>query len=214
MIGRIRGILIEKQAPLLLVEVGGVGYEILAPMTTIYQLPEIGQESILYTHLIVREDAHLLYGFQSKTDRKLFQELIKVNGIGAKMALAILSGMDADTILSCIKADDSALLVSIPGIGKKTAERLIVEMRDKIPQITLSLSEINTDIATKALTDSPQSNVATHGTSSLQTNEATEALIALGYRKNEAQKAVFKIKDSSDTTEGLIKSALKELMRH
>ncbi|TNF65913.1 MAG: Holliday junction branch migration protein RuvA [Gammaproteobacteria bacterium] len=212
MIGRIKGILIEKQAPLLLVEVGGVGYEILAPMTTIYQLPELDHETILYTHLIVREDAHLLYGFKCKTDRKLFQELIKVNGIGAKMALAILSGMDANTILSCIESDDSALLVSIPGIGKKTAERLIVEMRDKIPQITLSLSEINTALASNTSSkDQPQIAI---GNESGKTNEATEALIALGYRKSEAQKVIFKIKDQADTTEGLIKSALKELMRH
>ncbi|MCF6807213.1 Holliday junction branch migration protein RuvA [Thiotrichales bacterium 19S9-12] len=209
MIGRIRGLLIERQAPTLLVETGGVGYEILAPMTTIYQLPEVDEEVILYTHFVVREDAQQLYGFISKTDRRIFQELIKVNGIGAKMALAILSGMDAQSVLACIERDDSALLVSIPGIGKKTAERLIVEMRDKIPQMMVLLSDIQ-------LTDTidVSDHEVTNNKSSNDISEATEALMALGYRKNEAQKVLYKVKDEASTTEELIKSALQKLMRH
>ncbi|MCF6767198.1 Holliday junction branch migration protein RuvA [Thiotrichales bacterium 19S11-10] len=209
MIGRIRGLLIERQAPTLLVETGGVGYEILAPMTTIYQLPEVDEEVILYTHFVVREDAQQLYGFISKTDRRIFQELIKVNGIGAKMALAILSGMDAQSVLACIERDDSALLVSIPGIGKKTAERLIVEMRDKIPQMMVLLSDIQLSSQVRANHDD-----ATELESISDTSEAIEALMALGYRKNEAQKVIYKVKDEASTTEELIKSALQKLMRH
>lgn len=218
MIGRVRGLLIEKQAPLLLIEAGGIGYEVLAPMTTIYQLSDIGQEVILYTHLIIREDAQTLYGFINKTDRKLFQELIKVNGIGAKMALAILSGMDTSTVLSCIERDDSALLVSIPGIGKKTAERLIVEMRDKIPQISLTLSEIAvSDVKNGASTDGKVSTTLIASDVAnpyAETSEATEALVSLGYKKADAQRVIMKVKDQADTTEGLIKSALKLLVRH
>lgn len=132
MIGRIRGKLLEKQAPELLVDVNGVGYEIQAPMTTIYLLPALGETVELFTHLVVREDAHLLFGFASLRDRTLFRALIKVNGVGPKLALTILSGMDAQDFVRCVRDDDTAGLVRLPGVGKKTAERLLIEMRDRL----------------------------------------------------------------------------------
>ena len=132
MIGRIRGVLVLKQPPDILVEVGGVGYEIQVPMTTLFQLPEVGAEVSLVTHFVVREDAQLLYGFIDERDRGLFRQLIKVSGVGPKLALTILSGMDSSSFARCVQRDDIASLVALPGVGKKTAERLLVEMRDKL----------------------------------------------------------------------------------
>lgn len=222
MIGRIRGILIEKQAPVVLIEAFGIGYEVLTPMTSIYRLPDLGKEAILYTHFIVREDIQQLYGFISKTDRKIFQELIKVNGVGAKMALAVLSGMDADSVLASIEREDSGLLVSIPGIGKKTAERIIVEMRDKVVQISQSLSEMIEHLPIE-LNDTPKLQADSQinvepinkiNNKSNDLNEAIQALVALGYKQAEAQKTIYKVKGKADSTEGLIKSALQLLVRH
>ncbi|MGS0729636.1 Holliday junction branch migration protein RuvA, partial [Shewanella sp. 0m-11] len=135
MIGRIRGLLIEKQAPEVLVDVSGVGYEIQMPLTSFFELPELGQEAVIYTHFIVREDAQLLYGFVSKQERSLFRLLIKANGVGPKLALTILSGMTAGEFVVCVERDDIATLVKLPGVGKKTAERLLVEMRDKLKSL-------------------------------------------------------------------------------
>src|SRR6187401_3630447 len=132
MIGRIRGKLVHKQAPHILVEVGGVGYELQVPMTTLFQLPELGAEVALVTHFVVREDAQLLYGFIEEGDRSLFRQLIRVSGVGPKLALAILSGMDAHSFARCVQRDDISSLTALPGVGKKTAERLLVEMRDKL----------------------------------------------------------------------------------
>ena len=132
MIGFLRGVLRDKQPPSLLIEVQGVGYEIEAPMTTFYDLPAPGETVTLFTHLAVREDAHTLYGFSKRSDRKLFRALIKVNGVGARLALTILSGMDASRFAHCVQAGDTASLVKLPGVGKKTAERLVVEMRDRL----------------------------------------------------------------------------------
>ena len=132
MIGRIRGILVDKQPPDILVEVGGVGYELQVPMTTLFQLPGLGSEVSLLTHFVVREDAQLLYGFIDERDRHLFRQLIKVSGVGPKLALTILSGMDAGSFARCVQRDDISSLVALPGVGKKTAERLLVEMRDKL----------------------------------------------------------------------------------
>ena len=132
MIGRIRGTVAQKQPPDILVEVGGVGYELQVPMTTLFQLPELGSEVSLLTHFVVREDAQLLYGFIDERDRGLFRQLIKVSGVGPKLALTILSGMDADSFTRCVHREDVAALVALPGVGKKTAERLLVEMRDKL----------------------------------------------------------------------------------
>jgi len=132
MIGQLRGKLIHKQPPHLLIDVQGVGYEIEAPMTTFYNLPATGEEILLYTHLVVRDDAHLLFGFSSPRERHMFRTLIKINGVGAKMALTILSGIEADDFARCIQENDSVRLTRLPGVGKKTAERLIIEMRDRL----------------------------------------------------------------------------------
>ena len=132
MIGSIRGVLVQKQAPLILVDVAGVGYELQVPMTTLFQLPELGSEVSLVTHFVVREDAQALYGFVEEGDRSLFRQLIKVNGVGPKLALTILSGMDAKRFAYCVERDDLSSLTALPGVGKKTAQRLLVEMRDKL----------------------------------------------------------------------------------
>ncbi|KGE77194.1 Holliday junction branch migration protein RuvA, partial [Halomonas salina] len=133
MIGRLRGTLIDKQPPWLLLDVAGVGYELEASMTTLVALPGVGEDVVLHTHLTVRDDAHLLYGFAREQERALFRALIKVNGVGPKLALAILSGMDEDAFIRCVMDDDVKSLTRLPGVGKKTAERLIVEMRDRFP---------------------------------------------------------------------------------
>ena len=135
MIGQLRGTLLEKQPPRLLVDVAGVGYEVEAPMTVFYDLPESGAELTLYTHFVVREDAQLLYGFTGRYERELFRSLIKVNGVGPKMALAILSGIEADRLAACIRDQDTTSLVKVPGIGKKTAERLVIEMSDRLDKL-------------------------------------------------------------------------------
>ncbi|HHQ41473.1 MAG TPA: Holliday junction branch migration protein RuvA, partial [Chromatiales bacterium] len=132
MIGRLRGVVAEKRPPFLLLEVGGVGYELEAPMSTFYRLPPVGGEAVLLTHLVVRDDAQQLFGFATAAERDLFRALIRVSGVGAKMALAILSGISAEAFARCVHEGDSAALVRLPGIGRKTAERLIVEMRDRI----------------------------------------------------------------------------------
>jgi len=131
-IGRLRGTLIEKQPPELLIEVGGIGYEVQMPMSCFYELPNIGEEAIIYTHFVVREDAQLLYGFNTVSERALFREVIKANGVGPKMGLGILSGMTASQFVSCVEREDISTLVKLPGVGKKTAERLVVEMKDRL----------------------------------------------------------------------------------
>ena len=132
MIGRLRGIILEKQPPEILLEVSGVGYELQLPMTCFYELPSLGEEVILYTHFVVREDAQLLYGFNNRRERSLFRELLKANGVGPKLALAILSGMSANQVVSAIEREDISSLIKLPGVGKKTAERLVVEMKDRL----------------------------------------------------------------------------------
>ena len=141
MIGRIRGTLVYKQPPDILVEAGGVGYEVQVPMTTLFQLPELGEELTLVTHFVVREDAQLLYGFIQERDRQLFRQLIKVNGVGPKLALTILSGMDSASFARCVQRDDITSLVALPGVGKKTAERLLIEMRDKLKDWLVQLDD-------------------------------------------------------------------------
>lgn len=194
MIGRIRGILLEKQAPYLLLDVQGVGYEIQASLTTFFELPDIDQPATLHTHFVVREDAQLLYGFSSLAERQLFRELIKVNGVGPKMALAILSGMNAAEFVNCVKSKDIATLVRLPGVGKKTAERLVVEMHDRVEKWALAS---DTTVA------SPQ------GSGAVQ--EAESALVSLGYKESEAAKMIAAV--SSDNTGAssaeLIRAALK-----
>ena len=144
MIGRLRGTVLEKNAPLLLIEAGGVGYEVEAPMSVFYRLPEIGTEATLYTHFVVREDAQLLYGFNDSNEREFFRTLIKVNGVGPKLALTLLSGIDTSDFIRCIHDNDSTTLIKLPGVGKRTAERLIVELKDKLPKIDSSIRKSET----------------------------------------------------------------------
>ena len=211
MIGRIRGILIEKQPPELVVDVQGVGYEIFAPMTTFYTLPNMGNEVILFTHFIPRDDGHYLYGFHCKQERTLFKTLIKVNGVGPKMALAILSGIEPHVFAHCIETDNTTALVKIPGVGKKTAERLVIEMRDKLKQLDLSFTatDENADIAlavsAEEVMTSPDVAV------SQVIAESESALVALGYKPQDAAKVIAKLNVSDLTTEQVIRQALKSM---
>ncbi|VAW73616.1 Holliday junction ATP-dependent DNA helicase RuvA [hydrothermal vent metagenome] len=202
MIGRIRGVILEKSAPQLLVEVQGLGYEVDAPMSTFFHLPDIGQEVILHTHLNVREDAHTLYGFHSRAERTLFRCLIKVSGIGAKLALTILSGATVEEFSSQVQHQDINALTRIPGIGKKTAERLLIEMRDKIDQVSL-----------EANTQGHAGGDILGGSDSVQ--DAISALVALGYKPPEASKLVQTVDERADlSSEELIRKALKSAATH
>ncbi|MCH8263166.1 MAG: Holliday junction branch migration protein RuvA [Proteobacteria bacterium] len=200
MIGQIRGTLIHKQPPHLLVDVQGVAYEIEAPMTTFYKLPDTGAEVTLFTHLAIRDDAHLLFGFATHNERTMFRTLIKVNGVGAKMALTILSGMEADHFAQCIRDGDALSLVRLPGVGKKTAERLIIEMRDRLKD--WELSSVASSSADNAL-----------GRASSQSDDAVSALIALGYKPQEASRLVFAVATDEMTSEEIIRGALKAFIK-
>ncbi len=201
MIGRIRGILLEKQPPLLLLDVQGVGYEIEAPMSTFYHLPETGQEVCLHTHLVVREDAHLLYGFAAKSERRLFRSLLKVNGVGAKMALAILSGMEANDFAVCVQEGDTLRLTHLPGVGKKTAERLVVEMRDRLEDWSDTGSAVvRGGRGTGAVAPDPVA-------------DAVSALIALGYKAQDASRSVRALDSEGLGSEEIIRQALKAMIR-
>lgn len=195
MIGRIKGILISKQPPALLVDVHGVGYEIEAPMSTFYQLPEVGQEVILHTHLVVREDAQQLCGFATEKERRMFRSLIKVNGVGAKLALSILSGINADEFARCIHDNDTATLVRLPGVGKKTAERLVIEMRDRLDDWQGSEFKVDKSVPHEEAHD--------------PVREAVSALIALGYRPPDASRMVTRLDCQGLSSEEIIRSALK-----
>tara|TARA_B100000676_G_C17719701_1_gene650726 strand:+ start:164 stop:757 length:594 start_codon:yes stop_codon:yes gene_type:complete len=195
MIGRISGVLVEKKPPQLLVDCNGVGYELEASMTTIWSLPEINQQVSLYTHLAIRDDAHLLYGFSSEDERALFRALLKVNGVGTKMALVILSGMDPNSFADCVHSGDTARLTALPGVGKKTAERLIIEMRDRVAQPdTVSISSV------------PAANAGDPA------NDAISGLIALGYKPAEASKFVHGMDTDGLTSEHIIREVLKNLL--
>lgn len=201
MIGQLRGIILEKQPPQLLLDVLGVGYEIDAPMSTFYKLPEVGQEITLLTHFVVREDAHHLYGFYSKEERMLFRTLLRVNGVGPRLGLTILSSIDPDEFVRCIVNNDTASLVRVPGVGKKTAERLMIEMRDKLSGWQLgSTKELN--LVTTA--DSQGRNQIVQ--------DAVSALIALGYKPQEASRAVSKVDDGALSSEEMIRRALREMV--
>ena len=205
MIGRIRGTLVEKQAPDILVETGGVGYDIQLPMTSFYELPECGSEVTIHPHLVVREDAQLLFGFASKTDRALFRELIKANGVGPKLALAIMSGMTTEQFVQCVNFDDVTSLVKLPGVGKKTAERLLVEMRDRLKNLQPSASG-----------DAGPNLVLAQGNtlsaSADYQGEAISALMALGYKLVQAQKAVKAVFSDEKSSEQLIRDALRSMV--
>lgn len=196
MIGRLRGILVYKRAPLLMVDVAGVGYEVEAPMSTFYALPESGREVVIHTHMVVREDAHLLFGFATEAERSFFRELIKVNGVGAKMGLAILSGMSVDAFAQAIRNSNVAMLVRLPGVGKKTAERLIVEMRDKMETHVSGLAATYAVAALEVDENNPVS-------------DAVSALVALGYKPQEASRMVRQVKSDDLPSEEIIRQALK-----
>ena len=198
MIGRLRGTLIEKQAPDLVIDVHGVGYEVSAPMTTFYQLPDTGNEITLHTHLVVREDAQQLYGFMSLADRELFRTLIKVSGVGAKLALALLSGMSADDLVLTVRSGDASTLTRIPGVGKKTAERLIVEMRDR-------LAEWEIKGASMSATMSPFTDSSARD----DVRDAVSALIALGYKPQEASRMVRQVESAGLASVDIIRQALQ-----
>lgn len=194
MIGRLRGILLAKQAPHVLVEVQGVGYEVEVPFTTFFKLPTAGQEVVLHTHLIVREDAHILYGFAAEAERALFRDLIKVNGVGAKMAAAILSGIAVEEFVRCVREHDVARLVKLPGVGKKTAERLVMEMRDRL--------EIKNAV-------SPKADVAAPAAESNAVNDAISAMVALGYKPVDATGMVLRVNGEGLAVEEIIRRALQ-----
>lgn len=198
MIGFLRGLLVAKKPPALLIDVHGVGYEVEAPMSTFYGLPELGGEVTLHTHLAIREDAHNLFGFISESERALFRTLIKVNGVGAKLALGILSGLSAEEFHRCIEHQDTARLVRLPGVGKKTAERLMIELRDRLP-----------DFATVAL---PGATTLFMPAAS-PVDDATAALIALGFRPQDAAGLVRKIAADGKTSEEIIRLALQASAR-
>jgi Holliday junction DNA helicase RuvA len=196
LIGFLRGLLVAKSAPSLLLDVNGVGYEVEAPMPTFYDLPEIGREVQLYTHLVVREDAQLLFGFGSQAERALFRSLIKVNGVGARLALTLLSGLSVDEFHRCVQVNDTASLVRLPGIGKKTAERLIIEMRDRLPEHGATGSSALVASGFVAGGRIPE-------------HEAVSALIALGYKNQDAQRMVKNVAVEGKTSEEIIRSALQ-----
>lgn len=202
MIGRLRGEVVEKRAPYLLLDVNGVGYELETPLSTFFELPETGRPVTLYTHLAVREDAHVLYGFASESERALFRSLLKVSGVGAKMALAILSGMNAEVFARCVESEDVGSLVRLPGIGRKTAERLIVEMRDR-------LSKMGDQLSAAAGPGRGGSVERPRGVKS----DAVDALVALGYKPQEAERMVKAVASEEMDSEALIRAALQSTVK-
>lgn len=204
MIGRLRGILIEKQPPLVVLDVQGVGYEVEAPINTILALPALGDTAVLFTHMVVREDAQLLYGFSDDTERRLFRELIKISGVGPRMALAILSGMDRPQLVRCLLDSDTKALTQLPGVGKKTAERLIIEMRDRLekwPELKMGVPQGGDMLSALDMQAPDVANEPDHYA------DAEAALIALGYKPTEAAKMLNGL-DVAESTEALIKQAL------
>lgn len=196
MIGRISGTLIEKHPPWILVDTGGVGYELEAPMSTIYQLPETGQTVTLRVHQGLRDEVPVLYGFLSEGERELFRALVRVNGVGPKMALAILSGISAEEFRRCVEQKDTATLTRLPGIGKKIAERLTLEMQDRVEGLAGG-----SGLATASAVPADA------------TGEAHAALVALGYRPAEAQRLLQGLDDTADSSESLIRAALQKAVR-
>jgi Holliday junction DNA helicase RuvA len=194
MIGYLRGTLAAIRPPQLVIDVNGIGYEVAAPLSTCLELPKVGAEIHLITHLIVREDQHTLYGFATESERQLFRDLIKVNRVGAKLALGILSGMTVNTFIACIRTEDATLLSKLPGVGRKTAERLIMDMRDKVDgeAQVLSVSKIG-------------SSDAANGSR----QEAFNALTSLGYKPLEARKMLDQVDADLSGTEDILRSVLR-----
>lgn len=202
MIGRLLGTLVDKQAPDILIDVNGVGYEVQLPLTSFYELPEVGQQATVFTHFVVREDAQLLYGFNSKQERSLFRLLIKANGVGPKLALTILSGLTAEQFVQCVQHDDVTTLVKLPGVGKKTAERLLIEMRDRIKELNMAPAELT----------APQNVGASPLIANNGMDDAIAALISLGYSAQQANKAVKAVYKDGDDSEVVIRNALKSML--
>jgi Holliday junction DNA helicase RuvA len=194
MIGRLKGILLEKQPPAILLDVNGVGYELEASMSTFYTLPECGDTVTLHTHMVVREDAQLLYGFSSQSERLMFRTLIKISGVGPKLALTILSGMSAEDFSRCIMEGDSRALTQLPGVGKKTAERLVVELKDRLEKTE----------GVKLPGQSPAAKVGDN-----PVNDAVSALISLGYKAQQASQMVRTVDVEGKSTEEIIRAALQ-----
>ncbi|AMB85988.1 Holliday junction ATP-dependent DNA helicase RuvA [Pseudomonas agarici] len=204
MIGRLRGTLAEKQPPHLILDVNGLGYELEVPMTTLYRLPSVGEPLTLHTHLVVREDAQLLYGFVGKRERDFFRELIRLNGVGPKLALALMSSLEVDELVRCVSAQDTSALVKVPGVGKKTAERLLVELKDRFKAWETVPSMFA--LVPNQPDGSPPVPVASAET------DAVSALISLGYKPQEASKAVSAIKEKGLSSEDMIRRALKGMI--
>jgi Holliday junction DNA helicase RuvA len=200
-IGRLRGTLAEKQPPHIIVDINGLGYEVEVPMTTLYRLPSVGEPVTLHTHLVVREDAHLLYGFAEKRERELFRELIRLNGVGPKLALALMSGLEVDELVRCVQAQDTSVLVKIPGVGKKTAERLLVELKDRFK--AWETVPVMSGLVVEARAGVPASSAE---------SDAVSALISLGYKPQEASRAVSAIKEDGLSSEDMIRRALRGMV--
>ena len=194
MIGWLRGRLAAKMPPALLLDVNGVGYECEAPMSTFYVLPDTGSEITLRTHLVVREDAHILYAFATDDERRLFRNLLKVSGVGPKIALGILSGMSVQDFARCIEAEDAALLVRIPGVGRKTAERVLIDMRDRVGDLSGASATLPSSASSRA---------------GAAQQEAFSALVALGYRPAEISRLLKSAGEDATSTEDLIRRALQ-----
>ncbi|VVM50657.1 Holliday junction ATP-dependent DNA helicase RuvA [Pseudomonas fluorescens] len=205
MIGRLRGTLAEKQPPHLILDVNGLGYELEVPMTTLYRLPSVGEPLTLHTHLVVREDAQLLYGFASKRERDFFRELIRLNGVGPKLALALMSSLEVDELVRCVQSQDTSALTRVPGVGKKTAERLLVELKDRF-KAWETVPAMFALVPNQAGGPDAQVAVAT------AENDAVSALISLGYKPQEASKAISAIKEKGLSSEDMIRRALKGMI--
>ncbi len=192
MIGRLSGVLLEKQPPHVLLDVHGIGYEIDVPMSTFYDLPAIGAQTTLYTHLVIREDMHLLFGFATESERQAFRQLVKISGVGARTALALLSGLSVSDLYHAVSTQDSARLVKIPGIGKKTAERLLLELRDKLDATSIKIGQV---------TATPNND-----------SDILNALFSLGYNDREANWAIKQIAADATVSDG-IRQALQLLSK-
>jgi Holliday junction DNA helicase RuvA len=204
-IGRLRGTLAEKQPPHLILDVNGLGYELEVPMTTLYRLPSVGEPLTLHTHLVVREDAQLLYGFASKRERDFFRELIRLNGVGPKLALALMSSLEVDELVRCVQSQDTSALTKVPGVGKKTAERLLVELKDRFKAWETVPAMFALVPNQPGGPDAPASTVTAE-------SDAISALVSLGYKPQEASKAITSIKEKGLSSEDLIRRALKGMI--
>jgi Holliday junction DNA helicase RuvA len=198
MIARLAGTLIHKQPPLMVIDIGGVGYEVEAPLSVFYDLPEVGKPVVVLTHLSIKDDAHTLYGFADDSQRRLFRQLLKISGIGAKLALTILSGVTADQLSRYVADNDAASLTRLPGIGKKTAQRIIIEMRDKLDVLS----------GPGGATIQPGGAVPAAATS-----EATHALISLGYKPQEVARMVRSVAEPDLSAEDIIRRALQSMIK-